>query len=64
MKFPLDATPFVQFSLSQFESWIQAQRPLSIEMTDRQYSWLANLCRKNPISYRDVPIVFSDAPKI
>ena len=62
MKFPFDATPFRQFSLDDLATWTAAQRPLTIEMTDRQYSWFAHLARVNRKDYGGIPIVFVDAP--
>jgi hypothetical protein len=51
------------FTLTNLDAWIGLVRPISIEMTDHQYSVLTGILRKLVKEYKGIPIHFVDAPK-
>ncbi len=50
------------FDLALIHAWTLQNRPMTVEMTDSQYSWYASLSRKCPQDVAGVPIRFIDAP--
>ena len=46
MKYPIEPTPFAQFTLSNFDLWVRTHTPTQIELSDRQYAYLSNLMRQ------------------
>jgi len=55
--------PFmVPFNLPALERWCDLYKPLSIDMTDKQYAWFAELMRANLKEFRGIPIHFVGAP--
>jgi hypothetical protein len=52
------------FNLPLLHLLIERDRPLSIEMTDKQYAQYTNLIKTNKRDVEGVPIVFVDAPKV
>ena len=57
MKLPLS----VPFSLTAFEDWIRVYSPANIEVTDRQYTYIAHMMRANVLAFNGIPFVFADA---
>jgi hypothetical protein len=64
MKYPIEPTPFAQFTLANFDLWVRTHTPAQIEVSDRQYAWLSNLMRRCPPNYNGIPFMFESAPKI
>jgi hypothetical protein len=64
MKYPIEPTPFVQFTIANFDLWVRWNTPTQIELSDRQYAHLSNLMRACKKDYNGIPIVFEGAANV
>ena len=64
MKFPYNAPFALPFFIAWCaENFVTSAPGQTLELTDRQYSWLCDLTRTIPKDFAGIPIVFLDAPK-
>lgn len=51
------------FELRSFERWFSMKTPVTIEIHDSAYAWLAGMMRQNITEYKGAKFIFLDGPK-